>query len=303
MFDFVNHPLVETEWLAVHLGGSKLRVVDARWRGDGSSRDLYKAGHIPDAVHLDWQFDFGYTREGVRDLLLPPDRFAEVMATAGIGDDTAVVAYAETDYSGAARLWWALRYYGHEQVAVLNGGLTKWLAENRPLSTDLPQPAPAVFTPRPQAHWLATAAEIKQVCGGSYANTRLVDTRPPEQYLGQAVWTPRGSLYLPPGQTEVEIGARRPIRAGHIPGAIHWHASTNLDPVEWTYLAPEVLRARAEAAGLQPEQRVITYCGVGISASLGLFALYLAGYRYLALYDASWEEWSTDPSLPVTGPA
>jgi len=304
MFDFVNRPLVETEWLAAHLSEPHLRVVDARWRGDGASRDLYRAGHIPGAVHLDWQRDLGYTREGVRDLLLPPDRFAELMVAAGIGDDTAVVAYAETDYSGAARLWWALRYYGHEQVAVLNGGLTKWLAENRPLSTDLPQPTPAVFTPRPQAHWLATAAEIEQVCGSSSSQTRLVDTRPPEQYLGQAVWTPHGSLYLPPGQTEVDIGARRPIRAGHIPGALHWHASTNLDPAEWTYLAPEALRGKAEAVGLQPEQRVITYCGVGISASLGLFALYLAGYRHLALYDASWEEWGTDPTLPVvTGPA
>lgn len=299
MFDFVNHPLVETEWLAAHLAEPKLRVIDARWRGDESSRDLYQAGHIPGAVHLDWQLDFGYTREGVRDLLLPPDRFAEVMAAAGIGHDTVVVAYAEMDYSGAARLWWALRYYGHEQVVVLNGGLTKWLAEKRPLSTDTPRPTPAVFTPRPQPQWLTTAAEIEQVCGSLQPDTRLVDTRPREQYLGRAVWTPRGSLYLPPGQTTVEIGARRPMRAGHIPGAVHLHASANLDPAAWTYLTPEALRARAKSAGLQPEQRVITYCGVGISASLGLFSLYLAGYRHLALYDASWEEWGTDPTLPV----
>lgn len=299
MVDFANYPLVETEWLAAHLTDPHVRVVDARWRGDESSRELYQAGHIPGAVHLDWQLDFGYTCEGVRDLLLPPDRFAEVMAVAGIGDDTAVIAYAETDYSGAARLWWALRYYGHQQVAVLNGGLTRWMAEKRPLSTDTPRPTPAVFTARPQPQWLATTAEIEQVCGNLQRDTCLVDTRPSEQYLGQAVWTPRGSLYVPPGQTTVEIGARRPMRAGHIPGAVHLHASANLDQAQWTYLAPEALRVRAEAAGLQPEQRVITYCGVGISASLGLFALYLAGYRNLALYDASWEEWGTDPNLPV----
>jgi thiosulfate/3-mercaptopyruvate sulfurtransferase len=299
MLSFVDYPLVETEWLAAHLTEPNLRVVDARWRGDGSSRDLYQAGHIPGAVHLDWHLDLNHTVKGVRDLLLPPDRFAEVMAVAGIGDDTLVVAYAETDHSGAARLWWALRYYGHEQVGVLNGGLTKWLAEQRPLSTDTPRPSLAHFTPRPQPQWLATAAEIKQVLDSTGSNTRLVDTRPYEQYAGQAVWTPNGSLFLPSGQTEVDIGARRPIRAGHIPGAVHLHASANLNPADWTYLAPDILRARAEAADIQPEQHIITYCGVGISASLGLFALYLAGYRQVALYDASWEEWGTDPALPV----
>ena len=89
------------------------------------------------------------------------------------------------------------------------------------------------------------------------------------------------------------------MQSGHIPTAVHLHASANLDPITWTYLPPEVLRARGDAAGIQPEKRVITYCGVGISASLGLFSLYLAGYRNLALYDGSWEEWGTDPSRPI----
>jgi 3-mercaptopyruvate sulfurtransferase SseA len=108
-----------------------------------------------------------------------------------------------------------------------------------------------------------------------------------EQYEGQAVWTPRGSQYLVAGDTSVDIGAHVPMRAGHIPTAVHLHASVNLDPTTWTYLPPEALRARVEAVGVQPAQRVITYCGVGISASLGLFSLYLAGYRNLALYDGS----------------
>jgi thiosulfate/3-mercaptopyruvate sulfurtransferase len=89
------------------------------------------------------------------------------------------------------------------------------------------------------------------------------------------------------------------MRAGHIPGAVHLESSGNLDPVSWQYLPAEALARRARRAGLEPGQRVITYCGVGISASLGLFALYLAGFRNLALYDASWEEWGTDSALPV----
>lgn len=300
--DFAAHPLVETGWLAAHLSEPDLRLVDARWRGDGSSRELFRRGHIPGAVHLDWHLDLSHTVDGVRDLLLPPARFAAVMAAAGVGDDNRVVVYAETDHSGAARLWWALRTYGHAQVAVLNGGITKWVAEGRPLSTESSQPAPASFTPRLQSQWLATAAEVEQASSGANPDVRLVDSRPPEQYQGQAVWTPSGSLFLPPGQETVDIGARLPIRAGHIPGAVHLHASTLLDPTDWTYLTREELRAQAQAAGLQPEQRVITYCGVGISASLGLFALHLAGYRDVALYDASWEEWATDLARPIARP-
>jgi len=89
------------------------------------------------------------------------------------------------------------------------------------------------------------------------------------------------------------------MRSGHIPGAVNIHASTNLNPVHWTYLPPGELRDKMQLAGIEPENRVITYCGVGISASLGLFALYLAGYRNIALYDASWEEWGTDPNRSV----
>ncbi len=291
------HSLVSTTWLSQNL--ATVRVVDARWRGDGSGRALYDDGHIPGAVHLDWHSDLNHTRGGLRDLLLPPAEFAAVMAAAGIGDETAVVAYADADYSGAARLWWALRYYGHAQVAVLDGGLDQWLAEGRPLETAPITPPPAVFTPRPQAHWLATAAEIERALEDADPHIALVDTRPREQYLGQAVWTPPGSRYLDPGQAAIDIGARGPVRAGHIPGAVHLNSSENLDPATWTYLPPQSLADRARAAGLRPNQRVITYCGVGISASLGLFALHLAGYPNVALYDASWEEWGSDPTKPI----
>lgn len=290
-------PLVSPTWLANNL--AQVRVVDARWRGDGSGRAMYDAGHIPGAVHLDWHSDLNHTREGVRDLLLPPREFAEVMAGAGIGDNARVVAYADGDYSGATRLWWALRYYGHDEVAVLDGGLDQWLAEGRPLDTTPVVPPRAVFTPRPQARWLATANEIVSALQARDPAVALVDTRPREQYLGQAVWTPPGSRFLEPDRATIEIGARGPMRAGHIPGAAHLNSSANLDPATWTYLPPETLAARAQAAGVRTDQRVITYCGVGISASLGLFALHLAGYPNLALYDASWEEWGSDPSKPI----
>jgi thiosulfate/3-mercaptopyruvate sulfurtransferase len=300
MLDFVAHPLVEPSWLAAHLADGDIRVVDARWRGDGTSRELYRQGHLPGAVQLDWQRDLSWTDErGVGYLLLPPEPFAAVMGAVGISDRTSVVAYAETDHSGAARLWWALRFYGHEQVAVLNGGWTRWVAEGWPISTKMPRPAPTSFTPRPRLQLLARVREIEQALHEADSRVCLVDTRPREQYTGQAIWRPHGSLFLPSGQSWIALADGRVMRGGHIPGAVHLHASRLLNPVDWTYLPRESLRALARGAGLEPEQRVITYCGSGISASLGLFALHLAGYQDIALYDASLEEWGTDPAFPV----
>ena len=308
--DFAEQPLISTVWLARHLADPNLRIVDARWRGESReapgtarSRALFQNGHIPGAVPLDWHYDLSHTVDGIRDLLIPPEIFAEVMVAAGIGDNTAVVAYAETDHSGAARLWWALRYYAHDQVAVLDGGLSRWRDEGRALETGeaaptSPPPA-ATFTPQIRTEWIATADEIGRAIEAARGDVALVDTRPAEQYQGKAVWTPLGSRFLEPGETAIDIGARGLMLPGHIPGAVHLHASTNLDPTTWTYLPAEALQARAQVVGIRPEQRVITYCGVGISASLGLFSLYLAGYRHLALYDASWEEWGTDPTRPV----
>jgi len=299
--DFEAHPLVETAWLEAHLLDDDLCLVDARWRGDGTSRALYQRGHLPGAVHLDWHQDLSWTDEhGVRDLLFTSKPFAAVMEAVGIGDQTRVVAYAETDHAGAARLWWALRFYGHEQVAVLNGGWTKWVAEGRPVSTERVHPVATRFSPRPQLHWLATAAEIEYALSEPGGMTRLLDARPPEQYAGQAIWTPQGSRWFPTGQNWLELADGRLMRGGHIPGALHLQAVRMLDPADWTYRSSESLRELARAIGLEPAQQIITYCGVGISASLALFALYLAGYRHLALYDASWEEWGTDPTRPVT---
>ncbi len=285
MLVFLAHPLIETSWLAAHLADGDVRVVDTRGLGDGTSWLLYQQGHLPGAVHLDWQRDLSWTDErGVGYLLLPPEPFAAVMEAVGIGNRTRVVAYAETDHSGAARLWWALRFYGHEQVAVLNGGWTRWVAEGRPVNTEVPRPSPTRFTPRPRPHLLAVTSKIEQALHDADSRVHLVDTRPHEKYAGQAIWTPHGSLFLPPGQSWIALPDGRVMRGGHIPGAAHLHASRLLNPVDWTYLPVESLQALARGAGLEPEQRVITYCGSGISASASALCPapgWLPGHRAL----------------------
>jgi thiosulfate/3-mercaptopyruvate sulfurtransferase len=292
-------PLVETGWLAERLDDPDLRLVDARWRGDGSGRALYDLGHVPGAIHLDWHADLNARQGRVDDLILPPEEFGRLMGGVGIGDEHLVVAYADMDYSGAARLWWALRTYGHERAAVLNGGFTKWTAERRPTTTQPGRYPPATFTPRPQAGWLATAEEIAAGLADGDRGPILMDTRPPEQYAGRAVWTPAGSLPLPADREWWPVAGAL-MRAGRLPGALHLESSRNLDPAHhWTFLEPAAIRTQAEAAGIRPGRRVIAYCGVGISASLGLFALRLAGYPDVALYDGSWAEWGTDPERPI----
>ncbi len=293
-----DHPLIDADQLFANLDAPDLRIIDARWRGDGSGIQHYQAGHIPGSFYLDWQADLSYTRFGVDYLLLPPSRFAALMGSLGISEHTRVVAYTDQDYSGAARLWWALRYFGHETVSVLDGGIDQWLAAGFPVDTKLPTAAPAEFIPRPRPDILATTAEVESIVRGPNPETQLVDTRPPEQYAGRAVWTPAGSLLLPKDLDWVAVKGR-PMKGGRLPRAVHLESRTLLNPETWTFLSPKEIQTMTRALGLDPAKRVITYCGCGISASLGLFALHLAGFKDLALYDGSWEEWGRDPDKPI----
>ena len=301
MLDFSTHPLVEAAWLAEHLSDADVCIVDARWRGDGTSRELYQRGHIPGAVHLDWYHDLSWTdARGVRNLLLPPEPFAAVMAS---GRDRRSHTRGRVCRNGS--LWSSPALVGTALLWTRSGGCAQWgldqvgrcrIACQHRSAAPFPEKVhtPTLFLSCSQQPQRLTHALREQD-----TLVRLVDTRPAEQYKGQAIWTPDGSLFLPSGQHWMVLPDQRVMRGGHIPGAVHLHASRLLNPADWTYLPPESIRSLAEGAGLEPGQRVITYCGVGISASLGLFALHLAGYHNVALYDASWEEWGTDPTFPV----
>ncbi len=275
-------PLVSTDWLAAHLNGANLRIIDVRWYlldKDKIGRDEYLRGHIPGAVFLDIDADLASPRgQGPGRHPLPrADAFAETMARAGIVADTHVIAYDDCGGATAARLWWLLRYFGHENVSLLDGGIVRWIAEGRPLQTELPRVARSTFIARPYPGRVVNRSVVDAL--RKDAKALVLDVRASERYEGKL----------------------EPIdpRAGHVPGAKSAPIAGNLvaadDP---RLLDPAALRARYDALGADKAERVVAYCGSGINACQAIFAMQLAGIEAL-LYEGSWSDWSSDPNAPL----
>ena len=285
-------PLITTDWLAAHLEDEDLSVVDIRGyvkKTDlgGSrqkaeylaAREEYDEAHIPGAVYVDWTRDITDPDDPVPAQIAPPERFAELMGSLGIGDDTHVIVYDHAGGQFATRLWWTLTYYGHDRVSVLDGGFRKWTAEDRPTTAEVPEPDPAVFVPEPQDGWRMDAEALLATSEGG--NAFVLDAREEGQYTGAVV--------------------RGEARAGRVPGAAHLHADSLLDPESGTFRSGQELARRLREAGV-PEDRdepVVAYCNGGVAATVPLFALHRLGYKRLANYDGSWNEWGVRGDLPV----
>jgi thiosulfate/3-mercaptopyruvate sulfurtransferase len=284
--------LVQTGWLAEHLEDPDLRVVDIRGYvkkrdlGNGrqeaeylAARDGYDEAHIPGAVYIDWTRDITDPDEPVPVQVASPHRFAELMDSLGIGDNTHVVVYDHVGGQFATRLWWALMYYGHDLVSVLDGGWRKWIAENRPTTTEVPTPEPAAFTPNLRPEWRAGAEEV--LAASREGDTLILDARDEGQYIGEVV--------------------RGKGRGGHVPDARHLHADTLLDPESGTFRSDEELAEKLREAGVPKEkdEPIIAYCNGGVAATVPLFALHRLGYKNLTNYDGSWNEWGMREDLPA----
>lgn len=267
----MNKPLVTTAWLAEHLGDADLVIIDCR-SAAGAGREAYAEGHIPGAVylHLDEDLSGPPGVHGGRHPLPEPTVIAAKLGALGVGDGTRVVAY---DLNGehAARCWFVLRWLGHEEVAVLDGGIRAWTSAGRPLETALPQPVSRTFIPRPRPELIASMAEVRDRAAG----VTVIDARAAERFAGQP--HPLDSKH------------------GHIPGAINrpWMSAFNADG---TYLDAEALRERF--AGVEPES-AIHHCGSGVTACPNLLAMELAGLRGARLYVGSWSDWCSHPENPI----
>jgi thiosulfate/3-mercaptopyruvate sulfurtransferase len=275
----ISVPLMSGGELVAHLRDEDVLVCDCRFAGDAeASRGLYADGHVPGAIHVYWLEDLSAADTSVTTFLPDAEEAADKLGRLGITQKKTVVAYSDGGNLYASRLWHVLAHYGHERVALLDGGIEKWQAEGRPVERGIVHPSPARFEPR-ESGWMRGigAEELRQRLDDP--EIRLVDVRAPEEFSGAQL---------------------RAARGGHIPGAILWPWEQNLRPDQIMRDQAEI-RARAEAAGLVAEQELVTYCQGGVRAAHAALALRVAGYPRVRVYDGSWAEWGNDPALPIEG--
>ncbi|MEM6577298.1 MAG: 3-mercaptopyruvate sulfurtransferase [Pseudomonadota bacterium] len=273
--------LVSTDWLAKHLKNPDLRILDASWHLPGSEKDAksdYDAGHIPGARFFDIE-DVSDARSDLPHMAPPVEKFMSRLRAMGVGDGHQVVVYDSAGLFSAARVWWLFRLMGQHNVAVLDGGLPKWVAEDRPLEDLPPVIRDRHMTVRREAH---RVKDVTQVAAASkLGDHEIIDARAADRFNGSAP-EPRAGM-----------------RAGHIPGAknVPYTALLNADA---TMKPASELRAVFEGAGVDMSKPAITSCGSGVTAAVLSLALERIGKRDHALYDGSWAEWGASTTLPIS---
>jgi len=272
--------LVSTEWLAAHLDAPDVKILDASYSPfPGMPLNArYQVEHIPGSQFFDID-ELADTSSPLPHMLPAPEKFVSRMRKMGIGDGDKVVVYDDAGMYSAPRAWWMFRVMGHDDVAVLDGGLPKWKAEARPVESDQPpKPQEKHFTARMQGDLVRDLDDMRRLCerGGA----QIVDARSPERFHA------------------IAPEPRPTARAGHIPGSLNLPYAAVLNP-DGTLRTPEQIRQMFEMAHVDVNQPIVTTCGSGVTACILALGLATAGYERVAVYDGSWTEWSTAPDTPV----
>lgn len=277
--------LVTTDWLSQEMGASDLRIIDATAFMPSDERDPaaeFAKAHIPGAIFMDLP-NLVDSDNPLPNMLPSAEKFASRMRALGIGDGSRVVLYDNSGFATAARAWWMLKMYGANDVALLDGGMAKWLAEGREVSADEPETRQRHFTAWKDDSAVRDKQDILKIIADG--NEQLIDARDAARFSGS---TPE---------------PREDMAAGHIPGSVNVPFKL-LFQDDRTWKSVEELRAVFSNAGVALDRPLVTTCGSGITAAALLFALKLIGKDDLALYDGSWSEWGMDPDTPkATGAA
>ena len=272
--------LVSTDWLASHMRDPDLRILDASMYMPGSDRDAkaeYAVGHIPSARFFDID-EISDSRSDLPHMAPPIEKFMSRMRAMGVGDGHQVVVYDGAGIFSAARVWWLFKLMGQNDVAVLDGGLPKWVAEGRDLEDMPPIIRDRHMTVRRQAHLVKDVTQVS--AASKLRDQEIIDARSPGRFRGE------------------EPEPRPGMRCGHIPGSKNVHYASLLN-ADQTMKTPEETREIFEAAGVDLSKPAITTCGSGVTAAILLLAMARMGKDDHSLYDGSWSEWGMFPTVPV----
>lgn len=273
--------LVSCEWLAARIDAPGIVLLDATFflpRQGRNAREEFRQAHIPGARFFDVDV-IADTGNPLPHMLPGPERFGEAVGRLGIDNRIKVIVYDNNAFMASARAWWTFRVFGHDNVAVLDGGFARWKQLGAPITAAMHSPTPRRFHAKLNRQLVCT---LEQVCELSEnRSAQILDARSPARFSGN--------------EPEVRPG----LHSGHIPGSCNLHYATLVDPETHTLLPAETLRALYRQAGTGPDEPIVTTCGSGVTAAILALGLYRLGRQDVPVYDGSWTEWGGRSDTPV----